>query len=420
MVNAHRGELQPATPAAIRRLQRLKGVLPTRVFESVEQFSGLTDPQLQSLLDVREARIAGALAQLNRGEDERAIADALAWFNRAEEELKIGDLLSEANRGELLVRIPVYEDPDGELTSDVRRFGDLALPEPVFRMNYVSTEGTVIIEHRDVSSLNRSRDRVHEDIRKDHNVERPQLLHTKQLNDCIVSLLKAEYNVSAGYRGCLYLPGREQLVPDARMSAFFDLGEYATEFMKGSWLSPTSQRARAARAEVRQQLVKYVPYVRQIGSLTVACLCENELLMEVAREETAEISRVYQVELSALPILERKVSVDPPRPGMPEVWRRLWSPHEFYLEYERSATTREDIRKKLMPYFRVARRGYSCPVIFICETARAAELFREEHQNLQRELTVSSLLITSTYAEVSAGDQFDSCWNCNGTAVRLS
>ena len=132
MVNAHLGELQPATPAAIQRLQRLTGVLPTRVFESVEHFSGLTVPQLHTLLNVSETRIAGAVAQLNRGEDERAIADALAWFNRAEEEFnigdpaaerpKIGDPLSEVKGGALLVRIPVYKGPDDELTSDVRRF----------------------------------------------------------------------------------------------------------------------------------------------------------------------------------------------------------------------------------------------------------------------------------------------------------
>ena len=71
---------------------------------------------------------------------------------------------------------------------------DLALPVPEYHMHYVSIEGTIIIEHRDVSSLVRSRNRVLEDIRKDHNVERPQLLHTKQLNDCVVSLVKAEYN----------------------------------------------------------------------------------------------------------------------------------------------------------------------------------------------------------------------------------
>ena len=431
MVNAHLGELQPATPAAIQRLQRLTGVLPTKVFESVEHFSGLTVPQLHTLLDVSETRIAGAVAQINRGEDKRAIADALARFNRAEEEFniigdpaaerpKIGDRLSEVEGGALLVRIPVYKDPKGELTSDVRRFGDLSLPVPEYHMHYVSIEGTIIIEHRDVSSLVRSRNRVLEDIRKDHNIERPQLLHTQQLNDCVVSLVKAKYNVSAGYRGCLYLPGNEQLVPDARLSAHLDLGESAVEFLRGNWGAPAGRQAMAVRAEVRQQLVQYVPDVRRFGGLEVFCLCENEQLMEVAREEAAEISRVHQVNLSVVPILERSVFVAPPRPDMPEIWRRIFLPLEFYLEYERSATTSADIRDKLMPYFRVARRGYNCPVIVICETERAAEPFREEHQKLQRELGVSILLITSTYAEVSAGDQFDTCWNQDGAVVHLS
>ena len=267
-----------------------------------------------------------------------------------------------------MVRIPVYRSTDCDLTSNVRAFGSLPLPGPDFHIHYVSKEGAIIIEHRDVSSLNRSRARLQEDIRKDHNDERPQLLHTHQLNDCVVSLLKAQYKVSAGYRECLYLPGGQQLAPDARMSAHLGLGEFATEFLRGSLDSLTNQRARAVREDVRQQSVKYVPDVRRLGSLTVACLCENKFLMQVAREEAADISRAYQVELSAFPFLERSVTAAPPRPDMPEVPGRLWLPLEFYLEYERSATTRGEIRAKLMPLFRVARRGYGCPVIFICET----------------------------------------------------
>ena len=427
MASARRSKLQPQLPAAMRRLQRLNGVLPTRVFEQVLHVSGLTDPQLCELLSVRNGRLAAAVAQLNQGEDQRAVAGALARFNadmdKAEaadkDRIKIGDYLTEANRGELLVRIPVYKGPDGELTSDVRRFGDLALPNPEFHMHYGSSEAAIVIAHMDASSLTRSRDRLHEDIRKDHNASRPQLSHTLQLNDCLVSLNKGKYNVSAGYRGCLYLAGGLQLVPDARLSAHLRLAEWETEFLSGSWLSPTSRQARTVREGVRQQLVKYVPDARRSGSLTVVCVCTNEGLMEVAREESAEISQTHQVDLSTFTLLQRDVYMDPPRPGMPEVFRRLWTPIEFYLEYERSATTRRAIRDKLMPYFRVARRGHSLSVIFICETKGAAGLFREVHRNLQRELGVSVLLITSTYAEVSAG-QFDSCWNHNGAAVHLS
>ena len=72
-----------------------------------------------------------------------------------------------------------------------------------------------------------------------------------------------------------------------------------------------------------------------------------------------------------------------------------------------------------MRYFRVASLGHSISVIFICETPRAAELFREVGQKLERKLGVSIHLITSTCAEVSAGE-FDSCWNWGGAAVRLS
>ena len=431
-----RGVLQRGLPARIRRLQRLNGVLPTRVFESVEHLSGLNEPQLCTLLDVRPGRLAGAVAQLNRGENEQAVAGALVQFHRAEEEraaararnrltqagddLKIRDFLAPANRGELVVRIGVFDGPGGELTSDIRRFDGFPLPDPLFHMHYVSGEGAIVIEHRDESSLSHSRTRLYEDIRKDHNLDKPQLLHTLRQNDCLIALLKAQYRVSAGYRGCLYLAGGQQLVPDARMSAHLDLGEYPTEYLRGTRYSPTGQHARLVRDEIRQQLAGYVPDASISGGLTVACLCDNELIEEMAREEAAEISRAHQVPLSVFPVLERLVTMAPPRPGMSEVTRGLWLPLEFYVEYERSATSRADIRDKLMKYVRVARAGSPCDVIFICETEGAAALFREAHQNLQREFQVSFLLITSLYAEVSAGNRFESCWNLDGKTVRLS
>ena len=100
-----------------------------------------SDPQLASLLDVRPSRLAGALAQLNRGEDKERIAAAVARFYEATKKDEsadgntIGALLGEANRGELLVRIPVYTGAEGELTSNVAlvtRLDDGTLPTPQF------------------------------------------------------------------------------------------------------------------------------------------------------------------------------------------------------------------------------------------------------------------------------------------------
>ena len=95
----------------------------------------------------------------------------------------IGALLKKANRGELLVRIPVYTGPEGELTSYVDlvpRFEDGTLPVPRFHMNYISVEGTITIARRDATSLAAIRRRVYEDVRKDHNGYAPQLIHTHQ------------------------------------------------------------------------------------------------------------------------------------------------------------------------------------------------------------------------------------------------
>ena len=423
-----RGAFRPELPTEMRRLERLYGVLPYRVFESIEHFSGLSDPQLADLLNVRPGKLAGALAQINRGEDKERITDVVARFNEATGEDEdadrntIGALLRKANRGELLVRIPVYTGPEGELTSNVGLvplLEDGTLPAPRFHMNYVSVEGTIITGHRDATSLAAIRRRVQEDIRKDHNRYAPQLTHTHQQNDCIVAMSRHGYHVFAGYRGALYLPGGQQLVPDARLTADLCLGEFPVEFMRGGHWIRWSGQGRVEREEIRRQLGQYVPEARRLGGLSVACLCENEAVVEVAKEEAANIARDYDVALHALAVLENAVTVGDAAPGRPDFFRPLYLNIQWYVEYERSATTPAAIRKKLMPYFRAVRRGYRCDVIFICETDRAAEIFRQQHRNLQREQSVGFPLIMSTYAQVTAGDRFDTCWELEGKAATL-
>ena len=428
MVIRGRGAFRPQLPTEMRRIERLYGVLPYKVFENIEHYSGLSDPQLVALLNVRSGKLAEALAQINQGEDEERIAAAVARFNEATGEDEnvdrntIGALLREANRGELLVRIPVYTGPEGGLTSNVASvplLEDGTLPKPQFHMNYISTEGTIIIEHRDVSSLNAIRRRVNEDVRKDHNGYAPQLTHTHQQNECIVSMLLHGYFVSAGYRGSLYLPGGQQLVPDFRLTAHLGMGEFPTEFMRGAPRVRSSRQGMAEREEIRRQLVQHIPEVRRLGELIVACICENEAVVDVTKEEAGNIARDYDVPLQVLPMLEGIVTVLDAAPGMPDFIRPLFMSIEWYVEYERSATTPAAIRDKLMKYFRVVRRGDDCSVIVICETDRAAEIFRQQHRNLQRELGVTFLLITSTYAQVTAGDRFYTCWDLDGRTTML-
>ena len=332
MVIRGRGAFRPVVPAEMRRLERLNGALPYKIFETVEHYSGLSDLQLATLLDVRPGRLAGAVAQLNRGEDEAKIAAALALFieeadgkNEDADRTKMGNLLRGANSGEPLVRIPVYMGTEDELTSNVAsvpRLKDGSLPPPQFHMNYISPEGTIIIiEHRDVTSLAPIQRRVNEDVRKDHNAYASQLLHTHQLNGCIVPMSLHGYLVSAGYRGSLYLPGGQQLVPDARLTAHLCLGELPTEFMRGrNWIR-WNQQGGAAREEIRRQLTQYVTDARRLVSLTVACLCENEAVIEVAREEAANIAMHYDVALHALAVLENNVTVGDAAPGRPDFIR---------------------------------------------------------------------------------------------------
>ena len=221
--------------------------------------------------------------------------------------------------------------------------------------------------------------------------------------------------MSGGYRVNLYFP-KGQNVPDARMSAHLVLGEFRTEFLNGSWHSSTTRDAKVVRNRIREQLARHVPVARQFGGLTVARLCENYALREVAREEAANISMVEQVRLSALPLLRWHVTVAHLQPGLSEVASRLLLFLNFYVECEQYATTRREIRGKLMPLLVAVRAGHDVACFFICQTRRACEFFREVHQILQRQMPIYLPLITSTDAEVSAG-RFNLCWSMDGKTV---
>ncbi len=244
-MNANRG-MEPVPSATVHRLSHLKGVLATEAFHLVEMYSGVTEPQFRTFTGESTRRIDATLAQLMAGD--------------------------------LLVRRPVYRLPDGSLTSDVTRFGDDEVPAVLFQMHYLSDKGCIIVEHGDISSLSRIRRRVHEDIRKDHADERPQILHTLGLNDSLAALTARGYQVSDGYRGALYLPGGRQLAPDARMSAALDLSEYATEYIRGN------SEVAMVRAGVTLQLVKYVTNPGRFPAGPVMCVCENEGLLNMVAE----------------------------------------------------------------------------------------------------------------------------------------
>ena len=416
--------------AEIGRVERLNGVAAAGSFELVEEFPGLTKAQLRTPRRERQEIISAAVSKLNAGEDQRAIADALLRFNCAEEaraarrsegdpikesdELKIRDFLIPATNEELLVRIPLYQLPSGSLTSHVQHFSGGTVPEPHDHMHYISDEGAKYISRRDGSSLGGIRTRTDEDIRKDHNYASPQFAHTLGLNDCVVRLLKEDFNVSGGYRGRLYFRG-DQVVPDARVSAYLDHGGNPAEFLGGSWPSPISKEA---RNHVRQQLSRHVPAARRPGGITVICVCENYELMQVAREQAANISIVELLDFSVLPLPARRLANAHLPIGQPQSGRLPHLFFSFFLEYERSATTRRAIRRKLKVYFDAVLEGHDVAAIFICERRGAANLFREVHRDMQKELQVSFPLITSTHAEVSAG-RFDSCWRMDGKTVRL-
>ena len=288
----------PAIPLAIRRVEVLQGVLITRIFNIVMEWSGFTGQNLANLLREPLPDVEGNLTSL---------ADA-----------------------GLLNPIPVWELSDGTLVSREQPRPDQESPVVrQFHMYYGSDTAAIYVEHRDGISLRRIRDRIHEDIRGDHNDDRPKLRHTLRLNDCVVALTLGEFKPFAGYRAVKHMPGGTQLVPDA-------------------WML---------------------------------------------------------------------VRVDVPLGG--DAGERPFTPPVLFVEYERSAHTVAGVRRKLRKYVRAATEGFPTSVLFICETEVAMHIFRQEHQNLQRENNVVFSLLTTAYTEVVAGIRTGVALNMNGEPVTV-
>ena len=379
----------PELPKAMRRIEALDGVLATRTLNSATHWSGITQQQLVDMFNESSPRVAGIL-----------------------------EILSKAD---LLTAVPVWVLRGGELVSGEE---PEATEEVVrqFHMYYGSDESAIYVARRDGVKLARVRARFREDIRGDHNEVRPKRRHTLQFNDCVVALTRGKYDISAGYRGCVYLPGA-QAVPDARMLARISLGEYLTEFVKGLPLTETGPMARAVRSEVRSMLGKYLPVSDELGRLLV--LCQSEVTVGIVREE----AKAFGIPVIAKTI--NRVVVEPPLEDEAVIARELLVDRDIFVEYERSAKTPVEIRDKLMVYFRLALREkeegeltaigeHDLIVMVISETHEAMLIFREEHQNLARELKVSFPLFTATYAEVTAGKKVGDNWNLNGENMKLS
>ena len=372
--------LTPELPIGMRRVEALQGKLPTRILNCVFQWSGFTQRQMVDLWKGSSPRIAGAL-----------------------------EVLVEA---ELLTAVPVWVMCGGEVVSGKEPEDKDAILEQ-YDMYYGSDPATIYVTHRDRIMLDRTRARIHEDIRGDHNEDKPKILHTLHLHDCMVVLSRGGYRPSAGYRGSLYLSGGGQVVPDARMRMRADLGEYPTELVKGRFHSLNIRRAAETRKEIRTRLMEYVPAAREIPGLIVAVVCENKLLVDVVREEAGHLG------VPAWAVSEAQVVLGEPLEGRAANLRPLYVDLDVYVEYERSATTPADIRDKLMKYVYAALAGFALTVLFICETEEAMLIFRQEHENLQREHSVGFSLITATYAEVMAGKKSGDTWNMDGQVVRL-
>ena len=255
----------PEFPLTMRRVEVLEGVVITRIFNLVMQWSGLTAKNVVDLYHESSTRVQECLDKLVKAQ--------------------------------LLIAIPVWELADGTLVS-------LELPRvdpenPVvreFNMYYGSETGAIYAARRDGVLLKRIVNRIHEDIRGDHNNDRPKILHTLQLNEVSVTLSLGGFKPFAGYRGSVYVPGGEQLLPDALMWLRVEIGfptdEDPDAVVQVDFKVLVEYERSATRAgAIRRKLRKHFEAAGQGIIIAVWFICETERAMNLFREEHWNLSR---------------------------------------------------------------------------------------------------------------------------------
>ena len=257
------------------------------------------------------------------------------------------------------------------------------------------------------------RTRVAEDIRGDHNADKPKLNHTLRLNDCMAVLRQGGYRPAPGFRGRMSFGARGQLVPDVMMRVTADWGEHPVACIDRSVHSLQGGQAERARNKIRGTLRDYAYMNGDDPDASIWCVCSSDILAKIVNEVSADFK------FSVVTMLQEEVELGDPRDAGEVSYRTVSTDLHLFVEYERTAKTRKRVRSKIMPYAKAAAEGKWISVLFICETERAAHLFREEHRNLEIEIGVNFLLVTATLKEVMAGKKSGDEWLVNGVPIPL-
>ena len=255
----------PEFPLPMRRVEVLEGVVITRIFNLVMQWSGLTAKNVVDLYHESSTRVQ--------------------------------ECLDDLVQAQLLIAIPVWVLKDG--THFSQELPKVDPENPVvreFNMYYGSETGAIYVARRDGVLLKRTVNRINEDIRGDHNADRPKILHTLQLNEVFVTLSLGGFKPFAGYRGVVYVPGGQQLVPDALMWLRVEIGlptdEDPDAVLKLDFkLLVEYERSATKAGAIRRKVRKHFVAAKQRIIIAVWFICETESAMRLFREEHQNLSR---------------------------------------------------------------------------------------------------------------------------------
>lgn len=360
-------------PDSLELADRLNGVTKSRAARALLQWPGPTEAMMGDLLNNFRGRTA--------------------------------DILSEIRNDGLVTTVPARE----------RRKGQKASSETV-EMHYASKElvGLAICRDRLIGRAAKAAyDRAGEDIRSDHNAGAPQFQHRLNLTRCMISLTRRGYHPVPGHRDRVSLPDNIQVVPDGKMRVTADFGRCFVARFDEEVTGLEGPEAEKVIEKTRKVLRVYEAMAKDFPGKPLICVCKSYHVMALVQGETR------QSDFQVWAVLPEEAEIGLRGTGGRYTGRTVSIDLDLFIEYERSATTERRAADKLMTYVNAVIQGRPLSVLFICETDKAAEIFRRQHKVLQEVHHVWFPLVTATLKEVTGGKKSGDPWKLNRLSVPL-
>ena len=377
-------------PKKMSRAIQLDDHLKINLLKEMEEHSGITTDNLLKLYSGSVARVPTVLMELQ------------------------GDEFSSSVPVYRTSRMRVLQDPDN------LRKGERIISDS--EMNYIEDEYTNYLHARDGVAVNGIRGRIRAAREQDHRPLRPHRAHTVQQNDVITALRLCDKYVAAGWRDRVNIPDVTQLAPDGVLTMAKPFGLVRIRRMKTTVYEDVSEI-------VRQELAPFLQQDLGPDPFPFLFICSELWLVQVVLREARRLLDRQVTNLRVVAATDEEVTLKP-LDGMKPVVQRAFFNEQYFLEYERSATTAGPVREKVESYVKYAREHRARRVrrqinlLMVAEKERVEQIIREESEQLMREYECNLVVVTSSYEKVSRNlkaypNLNENVWTFQGNPIPL-